>query len=196
MHGSRWDPMCGEWKQHFSKRNSMFMDVWNLNFTFSCTPMQMLCCNLFYQYWLFLYFRNGYSFETSLLLSVFLGMFGADRFYLGYPAIGLFKLCTLGCMFLGNTFIQTFNKHLNNINLKIGQIVDIILIATQTVGPADGSHYIINYFGPRLSPLELDNDTYRMPQFDWPELWDCEFLIHTFFFYFFFFYFSCFKHKI
>jgi hypothetical protein len=35
-----------------------------------------------------------------------------------------------------------------------------------------------------------------MPQFDWPELWDCEFLIHTFFFYFFFFYFSCFKHKI
>ncbi|EFX74515.1 hypothetical protein DAPPUDRAFT_307172 [Daphnia pulex] len=94
---------------------------------------------------------NGYSFETSLLLSVFLGMFGADRFYLGYPAIGLFKLCTLGCMFLG-------------------QIVDIILIATQTVGPADGSHYIINYFGPRLSPLELDNDTYRMPQFDWPEL--------------------------
>ncbi|XP_046443668.1 TM2 domain-containing protein CG10795-like [Daphnia pulex] len=94
---------------------------------------------------------NGYSFETSLLLSVFLGMFGADRFYLGYPAIGLFKLCTLGCMFLG-------------------QIVDIILIATQTVGPADGSHYIINYFGPRLSRLELDNDTYRMPQFDWPEL--------------------------
>jgi hypothetical protein len=35
-----------------------------------------------------------------------------------------------------------------------------------------------------------------MPQFDWPELWDCEFLIHTFFFTFFFFYFSCFKHKI
>jgi hypothetical protein len=26
-----------------------------------------------------------------------------------------------------------------------------------------------------------------MPQFDWPELWDCEFLIHTFFFTFFFF---------
>jgi len=46
-------------------------------------------------------FRNGYSFETSLLLSIFLGMFGADRFYLGYPAIGLFKMCTLGCMFIG-----------------------------------------------------------------------------------------------
>merc|ERR1711928_23825 len=93
---------------------------------------------------------NGYSFETSFLLSIFLGMFGADRFYLGYPALGLFKLCTLGCMFLG-------------------QIVDIILIATQMVTPADGSHYVINYFGPRLVHLSLDNDTYCMPQPDWPD---------------------------
>ena len=52
----------------------------------------------------------------------------------------------------------------------LGQIVDIILIATQTIGPADGSHYVINFFGPRLFPLGLDNDTYRMPQPDWPEL--------------------------
>lgn len=94
---------------------------------------------------------NGYSFETSLLLSIFLGMFGADRFYLGYPAIGLFKMCTLGCMFLG-------------------QIVDIILIATQTIGPSDGSHYVISFYGPKLYPILLDNDTYRMPQPDWQEL--------------------------
>ena len=40
------------------------------------------------------------------------------------------------------------------------------------VTPADGSHYVINYFGPRLVHLSLDNDTYRMPQPDWPdELW-------------------------
>ncbi|KAF6215824.1 hypothetical protein GE061_000159 [Apolygus lucorum] len=65
-------------------------------------------------------FTNGYSFETALLLSIFLGMFGADRFYLGYPAMGLLKFCTLGFMFLG-------------------QLVDVILIATQVVGPADGS---------------------------------------------------------
>jgi len=74
---------------------------------------------------------NGYHFDTALLLSVFLGMFGADRFYLGYPAIGLLKFSTLGFFF-------------------IGHLVDIILIASQALGPADGSHYIINYFGAGL----------------------------------------------
>lgn len=54
--------------------------------------------------------------------------------------------------------------------IAIGQLVDIILIATQTVGPADGSHYVINYFGARLTKSSLDNDTYRLPQPDWHEL--------------------------
>ena len=67
---------------------------------------------------------NGYDFETTLLLSVFLGMFGADRFYLGYPALGLLKFSTLGFFFLGH-------------------LLDIMLIASQYVGPADGSHYVI-----------------------------------------------------
>lgn len=74
---------------------------------------------------------NGYSFEVTLLLSIFLGMFGADRFYLGYGAIGLLKMSTLGFLFLG-------------------QFIDIILIAMQIVRPADGSNYIIKYFGPNL----------------------------------------------
>ena len=73
-------------------------------------------------------FTNGYNYDTALLVSVFLGMFGVDRFYLGYPAMGLLKFSTLGFFF-------------------IGHLVDIILIATQTLGPADGSHYVINYFG-------------------------------------------------
>ncbi|CAG9813507.1 unnamed protein product [Phaedon cochleariae] len=91
---------------------------------------------------------NGYSFETALLLSIFLGMFGIDRFYLGYPAIGLAKFCTLGFMF-------------------IGQLIDIILIATQTVTPADGSAYVIPYYGPRIEVIRSDNNTYRLRQEDW-----------------------------
>ena len=76
-------------------------------------------------------YTNGYSYEITLLLSIFLGMFGVDRFYLGYPAIGLLKMCTLGFLFLG-------------------QFIDIIMIAMQIVKPADGSNYIIKYFGPKL----------------------------------------------
>lgn len=75
-------------------------------------------------------------------------MFGIDRFYLGYPALGLLKFCTFGFMFLG-------------------QLVDIILIATQVVGPADGSAYIIPYFGPGISVIRSDNCTFRRPQSDW-----------------------------
>lgn len=91
---------------------------------------------------------NGYQFDTALLLSVFLGMFGADRFYLGYPAIGLLKFSTLGFFFLGH-------------------LVDVILIASQTLGPADGSHYVINYFGAGLTRVSISEDTYRRDQADW-----------------------------
>ncbi|GBP21240.1 TM2 domain-containing protein CG10795 [Eumeta japonica] len=91
---------------------------------------------------------NGYSLEIALLLSVFLGMFGLDRFYLGYPGIGLAKLCTLGFMFLG-------------------QLVDIILIAAQVVGPADGSAFVIPYFGAGVTVVTSDNETYLLPQPDW-----------------------------
>ncbi|XP_034950437.1 TM2 domain-containing protein CG10795 [Chelonus insularis] len=91
---------------------------------------------------------NGYSFETAVLLSIFLGMFGIDRFYLGYPAIGLLKLCTLGFLF-------------------IGQFCDVILIATQIVGPADGSHYVMPYYGAGVTIITSDESTYRIPQQDW-----------------------------
>ena len=91
---------------------------------------------------------NGYQFDTALLLSVFLGMFGADRFYLGYPALGLLKFSTLGFFFLGH-------------------LLDIILIASQVVGPADGSSYVIAYFGPGIKILGLDESTERRPQPDW-----------------------------
>lgn len=83
---------------------------------------------------------NGKSFETALLLSIFLGMFGLDRFYLGYPAVGLLKFCTLGFMF-------------------VGQLVDVILIAMQVLKPADGSEYVIDYYGARLTKILYNNET-------------------------------------
>uniref|UniRef100_A0A8C6XPP4 TM2 domain containing 1 n=1 Tax=Naja naja TaxID=35670 RepID=A0A8C6XPP4_NAJNA len=88
---------------------------------------------------------NGYSYKVAVALSLFLGWLGADRFYLGYPALGLLKFCTVG--FCG-----------------IGSLIDFILISMQIVGPSDGSNYIIDYYGARLTRLSITNDTYRKPQ--------------------------------
>ncbi|RUS72356.1 hypothetical protein EGW08_019892 [Elysia chlorotica] len=90
------------------------------------------------------HWTNGQSFETALLLSIFLGMFGVDRFYLGYPALGLLKFSTLGFMFLG-------------------QLVDILLIATQVVTPSDGSSYVLDYYGASVERLYTNNETYVVP---------------------------------
>ncbi|XP_060934299.1 TM2 domain-containing protein 1 [Limanda limanda] len=87
---------------------------------------------------------SGYSYKVAVALSLFLGWIGADRFYLGYPALGLLKFCTVG--FCG-----------------IGTLIDFILIAMQIVGPADGSSYIVDYYGARLTRLSISNQTYRKP---------------------------------
>jgi len=89
-------------------------------------------------------FVGSKSFKVSLLLSIFLGVFGIDRFYLGYPAIGLFKLCTLG-------FFMIF------------QFIDVILIATQALKPADGSDYYMDYFDHQIIHINKNNDTYWLP---------------------------------
>ncbi|XP_060221907.1 TM2 domain-containing protein 1 isoform X2 [Meriones unguiculatus] len=56
---------------------------------------------------------NGYSYKVAVALSLFLGWLGADRFYLGYPALGLLKFCTVG--FCG-----------------IGSLIDFVLISMQS----------------------------------------------------------------
>lgn len=82
---------------------------------------------------------TSYHYKTAVLLSVFLGMFGFDRLYLGYMAIGLLKFCTFGFML-------------------IGYLIDMILIITQTLKPIDGSNYIVDYYGQVLYPSAAYNN--------------------------------------
>ena len=65
---------------------------------------------------------------TAIILSALLGGLGVDRFYLGYPGLGVLKLLTGGCF-------------------GVLWILDIINIATGKLQPADGSGYATNDFG-------------------------------------------------
>ncbi|MBN3307775.1 TM2D3 protein, partial [Amia calva] len=66
---------------------------------------------------------GGYKWSTALALSITLGGFGADRFYLGQWREGLGKLFSFG-------------------GLGIWTLIDVLLIGVGYVGPADGSLYI------------------------------------------------------
>ncbi|CAH1989861.1 unnamed protein product [Acanthoscelides obtectus] len=66
---------------------------------------------------------GGYRWSTALALSITLGGFGADRFYLGHWQEGIGKLFSFGGM-------------------GVWTIIDVILISLHYLGPADGSLYI------------------------------------------------------
>ena len=57
---------------------------------------------------------------TAILLSIFTGGLGIDRFYLGYTGSGIAKLLTAG-------------------GLGIWSLIDLIMICTGSLRPADGS---------------------------------------------------------
>jgi len=91
---------------------------------------------------------NGYHLSTSLLLSVFFGTLGIDRIYLGHIGMGVLKMSTLGFLF-------------------VGQLVDIILIATENLTPRDGSHFVTGFYGPAVQSLRANNLTYVVHRADW-----------------------------
>ena len=59
---------------------------------------------------------------VALILSIFLGELGIDRFYLGYIGTGILKLITCG-------------------GFVIWWLIDLILIATGKLKPKNGSEY-------------------------------------------------------
>ncbi|PIK46169.1 putative TM2 domain-containing protein 3-like [Apostichopus japonicus] len=66
---------------------------------------------------------SGYKWSTAFILSITLGGFGVDRFYLGYWESGLGKLFSFG-------------------GIGIWTLIDILLIAVGYIPPGDGSVYV------------------------------------------------------
>lgn len=58
---------------------------------------------------------------VALLLSIFVGVIGVDRFYLGYVGLGILKLITIG-------------------GLGVWALIDVILIAMNQLTDADGRY--------------------------------------------------------
>jgi len=70
---------------------------------------------------------------VALILAILVGVFGVHRFYLGYKGRGMLMLLlsTVGSILFGIGLLVSF----------VLTIMDIIGIASEELGPADGSEY-------------------------------------------------------
>jgi TM2 domain-containing membrane protein YozV len=96
-----------------------------INYTTNCTVKSDILClgNRTFKKNVLCNWTGGYRWTTALILSITLGGFGADRFYLGHWQEGIGKLFSFG-------------------GLGVWTIIDVILISLHYLGPADGSLYI------------------------------------------------------
>lgn len=91
----------------------------------NCTVKETTLClgNREFQKFVLCNWTSGHRWSTAVVLSLTLGGFGVDRFYLGYWKEGLGKLFSFG-------------------GLGVWTLVDFILIVSEYVSPSDGSLYI------------------------------------------------------
>lgn len=67
--------------------------------------------------------KEGKDWIAALILSIFVGQFGVDRFYTGYVGLGILKLLTLG-------------------GCGIWWLIDVILIAMGKFRDSDGNELV------------------------------------------------------
>ncbi|XP_058460036.1 TM2 domain-containing protein almondex [Malaya genurostris] len=112
----RWEQIC-EQKGGCNSIDSQFKTNCTVNGEILCmghrTFMRKVPCN----------WTQGYRWSTTLILSITLGGFGVDRFFLGHWQEGIGKLFSFG-------------------GLGVWTLIDVLLISLHYLGPADGSLYI------------------------------------------------------